>query len=221
MKCMQCKEDVPPKFTHAISVNICPLCGKEIMSVKLKNILADLKIALSDAQDHMEEVSDWLLSNYGLRQLKQTEVVVEESELIALRDRARKPDPNSFTNKQGASVRRSDNDDGDEVSVDNSNATVFAKRAGVPINSKKALDFIRGKGSSSGAADPSEFVGEDDEYGDINAPENNPPLPMNRRDQNQLEGIFDNNADKILEMEKLKRLHQSNALGAAPKVNRS
>src|ERR1700722_4065132 len=81
MKCKSCHEDVPPKFTHALAVNICPLCGKEIMDTKLQNILGELKTALSSAQEYSEEVEDWLLSNYSLKKIKANEVVVDKNQL--------------------------------------------------------------------------------------------------------------------------------------------
>src|SRR5271168_5392906 len=85
MKCKSCQEDVPPKFTHALAVNICPLCGQEIMDIRLKNILGELKVALGDAKDYMDEVEDWLYSNFNLKRIKPNEVVVDRNQLKAPR----------------------------------------------------------------------------------------------------------------------------------------
>src|SRR5271170_5480410 len=67
MKCKSCEEVVPSKFAHAIKQNECPLCGGEIMPVQLQNILSSLKTLMEEAKDkYMDEVKDWLASNYSL-----------------------------------------------------------------------------------------------------------------------------------------------------------
>jgi hypothetical protein len=68
MKCRSCEEVVPSKFAHAIQKNECPLCGGEIMPAQLKTILSGLKDLIDQAQrdEYMDEVKDWLASNYSL-----------------------------------------------------------------------------------------------------------------------------------------------------------
>lgn len=66
MKCKSCQGEVPPKFTHAIAVNSCPLCGEEIMEADLQVALTELKSAMSATANYPDEVFDWLKSNYNL-----------------------------------------------------------------------------------------------------------------------------------------------------------
>lgn len=207
MKCKSCREDIPPKFTHALSVNICPLCGQEIMDVKLQNILGELKTSLNSAQEYMEEVEDWLFSNFSLKKVKPNEIVVDKNQLK----------PVSVSPGPGVMVNRKEDDE--EVVVDEkpSTTTVFAKRAGV-ISPKKALDFIKGR-SALGAADPSEFEGVDDEYGEMEMQESSHDdnlSPLNPNERNQMAGIFRGEdlakSSHELEMQKLKRLQAQNSV---------
>lgn len=212
MRCKSCKEDVPPKFAHALSVNICPLCGKEIMDGRLQEILGELKIALGDAKEYIDEVEDWLFSNYSLKRVKDNEVLVDKNQLENLRIQAKE----KFVNKsdhpvspgKGVSVHRAE--DEEDVVVDEKPSTVFAKRAGVP-NHRKALDFIKG---SMGAADPSEFKGVDEEYGNVD-PEGSNGTPLSSREQSEMASIFrQDDVAKIqeLELQKLKRLQAQSAV---------
>lgn len=220
MKCQSCKEDIPPKFAHALSVNICPMCGQEVMDIKLKNILGGLKISLEAAKDHMEDVEDWLFSNFSLKKIKPNEIIVDKNAepLFVPGNMQQKP----TQHKPGVMVNRSDNDDGEDVVVDDSASTVFAKRSGV-IHPKKALDFIKGK--STGAASPSEFKGADEEYGDVFANDTN-VKPLSTNEVNQMNDLFGNpdlsNTSHELEMQKLKRLQaQSSVSNGSGSIRRS
>lgn len=224
MKCKSCNEDVPPKFTHALAVNICPLCGKEIMDTKLQNILGELKTAFSSAQEYMEAVEDWLLSNYSLKKIKPNEVVVDKNQLKA--PRPEKPGP-SATPAHGSPVmvnRKDDDEDSQEEIVIDEQPSVWAKRSGV-IHPKKALDFIKGK-ASLGAADPSEFQGMDEEYGDMEEPSMQNLNPLSANEANQMAAMFKGNdlgkASQELEMQKLKRLQaSSNIAGGSGFIRRT
>lgn len=66
MKCKSCTGEVPSKFTHAILVNICPLCGEVIMDSELQAALKDLKAAMGAVDSYSQEIFDWLKSNYNL-----------------------------------------------------------------------------------------------------------------------------------------------------------
>src|ERR1700674_2861148 len=81
MRCKSCSEDVPPKFSHAFTTNVCPLCGAEIMDAKLQSVLGQLKVALNDAKEYADQVSDWLFSNYALKKIAENEIVVDKNEL--------------------------------------------------------------------------------------------------------------------------------------------
>jgi hypothetical protein len=210
MQCKSCKEDVSPKFAHALSVNVCPFCGSEILDAKLQEIIGELKIAFSDAKNYMNEIEDWLFSNYSLKKVKENEVLIDKNKLETLRIQASKFEHTSAG--KGVSVHRSSENGENEVVIDENPTTVFAKRAGVSSH-KKALDFIRGK--SFGAADPSEFQGIDDEYGEMESDVDNTPL--NSKDKNEMVNIFkQEDVSKIqeLELQKLKRLQAQNAVSS-------
>lgn len=212
MLCKSCKNDVPPKFAHAFTVNICPLCGGEIMPLKLKNILGELKVALGDAKEYMDEVEDWLFSNFGLKKIKPNEVVVDKNQLKAPRPET--VETHSHAHNPGTMVNRRDDDEqSEDVVIDEKPSTVFAKRAGV-IHPKSALDFIKGR-TSVGAADPSEFQGVDEEYGDMSlGDEGLNPLSSTERHQmgNIFKGVDLSDTSHELELQKLKKLQAQSAV---------
>lgn len=192
MKCKSCNEDVPPKFTHAISVNICPLCGQEIMSAKLQNILGELKIAFGDAKEYMSEIEDWLYSNYSFKKINEDQIVINKSEL------------KKELNNPPIKVNRSE---GDEIVLDEPRAqSVFERRAGIK-NHKKNLDFIKGR--SFGPAHPSEFKDDEAEWNDAEqqALQNNEDVDMNN--------LFDTDDSRTLELEKIKKIRSQNSGGGA------
>ena len=213
MHCKSCKEDVPPKFAHALTVNICPLCGLEIMDVKLKNIISELKIGLEDAKHYMDEVEDWLYSNYSLKRVSSNQIVVDKNFYDELNKKASQSQQVQHAHGKSITVNRNDEQIEEDVVVDEKPSTVFAKRAGVPNSHKRALDFIKGR--SMGAADPSEFQGIDDEYGDVNSGFNN-DNPLNINEQNEMVNIFKQDdlskASHELELQKLKKLQAQNAV---------
>lgn len=215
MQCQTCKEEISPKFAHAISTNVCPFCGKEIMTKELQNILGELKIVFDDAKDYMVEVEGWLSSNFSFKRVNENEVIIEKDQLEKLKEQAKSRD---ILLNPGKAIRVN-RGEGDGVSVDEETSTVFAKRAGV-INTKKAVDFIKGR--TIGAADPSEFQGVDDEYGDVSVDENTTPL--NRNEKNDMTNLFkQDDLGKVqeLELQKLKRLQASaNISGGNGRFNR-
>jgi Zn-finger nucleic acid-binding protein len=147
MKCNSCSEEVLAKFQYAISTNSCPYCGGQIVDPNVQIIINDLKAVLNKASEHMDQIEDWLFTNFQLRKLKEDEVVINKNELPAtVRDEERQQGKG-----KGVNVRRSRDGDEDE---------------GVSLSPKKAIDIIRGK-ASSGLADPSEFRGVDDEGNEI------------------------------------------------------
>lgn len=201
MNCISCKEDIPSKFTHALSINICPLCGKEIMPEELKNVLAKLKIVFDDAKNYMNEVEDWLAANFSFKRLKPNEIILDKNQYD--NEMKQRYFSNTPSNRK------------DENSSPDDKANMFAKRAGVPDH-KNTLDFIKGKGSF-GAADPSEFVGVDDEYGEINSDNvevDQNLTPLNKSEANQIGSIFadkNNTSSSALEIQKLKKLQSQSS----------
>lgn len=65
MKCISCETEINPKWTHAIDMNVCPFCGKNILEEHLKNLLADLAKTMHALQQYQAQLNDWLLSNYN------------------------------------------------------------------------------------------------------------------------------------------------------------
>lgn len=66
MKCESCQVEINPKWTHALTSNICPMCGGQVLPEHLKVCLANLTIAMKDmASQYPDQLEDWLLSNYS------------------------------------------------------------------------------------------------------------------------------------------------------------
>lgn len=80
MLCKSCKGEVPPKFAHAILVNICPLCGSEIMDAELQVAFKDLKNSMAAAEMYPTEIFDWLKSNYNLYTEAEVQAKIKETE---------------------------------------------------------------------------------------------------------------------------------------------
>ena len=193
MKCKNCQEEISPKFAHAISNNCCPMCGKEIMDAALKDLFGNLIVVFENAKNYMTEVQDWLFTNFSMKVIKDTDIVIDKLEYDELVAKTKFPAKNIRLPEEG------------EVSEENNKiASGFANRAGVKPIHKKAIDFI--KGQTSGAADPSEFVGIDDEYGEVNLMEDqqNNLKPIGNQEKNMMSNLFDNPQD--VEIEKLKKL---------------
>ena len=185
MQCKSCKNDIPPKFIHAISVNICPLCGQGIMDAELQSILNELKSVMDKSDKYKDEVSDWLFSNYGLKKSNNQNASNQQDIFDAT--------------KPGINVEQG------QLLPEKEEMSVFAKRAGLkPENFKKVIEHIQ-------SADISEFQGIDDEYGDVNSTLNDVELdeqsPINRNESKALMSIFKEDDAKALELEKLKRLN--------------
>ena len=65
MKCISCEVEINPKWKHAIDINLCPFCGKEIMDSQLKDLLTSLADLMTKMQGYSEQLNDWMLSNYN------------------------------------------------------------------------------------------------------------------------------------------------------------
>ncbi len=125
MKCISCNAEVPPQWVHAINSNICPGCGKEIMNEDNKQLLIELREAMSKMPNDPEGLAGWLLSNYNLHKVGTAE-------------------PTSFHRYQEKSKRSksSDGNESEELTPEqitaNERAKLFAKNAGVPNNNHLA-----------------------------------------------------------------------------------
>lgn len=65
MKCISCEIEINPQWTHAVEINVCPFCGKEIMAEHLKNLFASLRETMDALQTYPDQLNDWLLSNHN------------------------------------------------------------------------------------------------------------------------------------------------------------
>jgi len=172
MKCNSCSEDVPAIFSYAISMNACPLCGGNIVDPNVQIIINDLKAVLNKANDHMDQIEDWLFTNFQLRKVKENEIVIDKNELPAtVRD-----DERQQGKGKGINVRRA-NGDGESDGVGTGQ-----------INPKNAIDFIK-KGGAGGLADPSLFVGTDDEGNEIDLA-SEAGEGLNKNEVNQMANLF-------------------------------
>jgi hypothetical protein len=191
MQCQSCKEDVPAKFAHAISINSCPLCGHEIVPQFIKDILNELETVLNKAKDHMDQMEDWLMTNFQLRRIRQNEVVINKDELPVA-----EPERPQGKAGKGAAVRRA----GDVETGTN------------PKRVQSAVDFIKGKGST-GLADPSLYVGVDDEGNEVDLA-SEAADGLDRNEIGEMSSLFGNgiqtdskeDAQSSAMMQKLKRL---------------
>lgn len=66
MKCMNCETNIPSDWQAAISANICPKCGNQIMGEEIKAISDKLKNAISDLILLGQENMDLILDSFGL-----------------------------------------------------------------------------------------------------------------------------------------------------------
>lgn len=75
MRCMSCGANIPPEWVNALQSNICPGCGKNIMSTETKEFLDELSSALERMPNDPQGVAGWLLSNYRFQKMGSCEPV--------------------------------------------------------------------------------------------------------------------------------------------------
>lgn len=198
MKCNACQETISPKFAHSIKLNICPFCGGEIMAPELQRILSGLQVLMVEAEPFITDVEDWFASNYSLRKG------------AAPKENHQAPSGGIFDeeNFDEETLRRQT-----ELAKSTIN---FQQRAGIKQPGMKSIvEKIQG-----GAADPSEFVGVDPDYGPIDMSGETAGAPLTQRDQlammqamNQNASVSDDPVKEYYEIEKLKKLQRPQATG--------
>ncbi len=207
MKCNACQETISPKFAHSIKLNICPFCGGEIMDAELQRILSGLQILMTEAEPFLTDVEDWFASNYSLRKGK-----VREPSSPGHPAGQHLPSGGIFDeeNFDEETIRRQT-----EVAKATAN---FQKLAGVKTNTMKSL--VEKIQSGQGAADPSEFVGIDPDYGPIDMSEESAGAPLTQRDQlammqamNQGGSVSDDPVKEYYEIQKLKKFQKGQPTG--------
>lgn len=206
MKCKSCEEIVASKFAHAIKTNTCPFCGQEIMEPALQSILSNLQALMKEAEPFMAEVEDWLANNYSLRKGNHPSSYLMPEEIM---------------NSEGMSeedIRRQT--EAAKKALD------FQKRADIkPVPSKDIKSLVEEikSGRGGGAAHPSEFVGTDPVYGEVDFSQEVDNTPITQKEANTMIAAMEQgnqvqkNSEDVLadyyEMQKLKRLQRA-PLGA-------
>lgn len=75
MKCMSCGAPILPEFKAAITNNICPACGGELLNEATIEMLDELKAAFEKMPNDPEGLAGWLLSNYEMKKIGTAEPV--------------------------------------------------------------------------------------------------------------------------------------------------
>lgn len=168
MQCMSCSNDVPSKFTYAITQNACPSCGKQIMPAELQKVLSSLHeiMTLAAEQSYDKEALNWISSNFNLLSRDGEEMTALKAENDTLATELKtartslinsKPIPKS--GKEIEVVEMGVDSEGHRVQLQGETiqtpeaTSVFMERANVSRNVnankdiKKIADQIRGKRS--------------------------------------------------------------------------
>jgi hypothetical protein len=104
MQCVSCNNEVPSKFTYAITQNVCPFCGLKIMPAELQKVLNGLHDIMAHAaeQSYDTEAVNWMSSNFNLVSREseeflslQKEVSRLNAELQSVKEKFVKPVPKS------------------------------------------------------------------------------------------------------------------------------
>lgn len=213
MNCKSCSEVVSPKLKFALQNNSCPFCGGEIVAPELKEIFAELTLIMKDAEPFMQQVEDWLGSNYGLYKHSP----INQSAILNYVE-TKTPTP-------PAGLLTDDNFDqsflDQQVAMAKAKTATFQQKAQVKVPDTKTLIA---KIQNGGAADPSEFVGVDEVYGafDLSQDQDQPLAP---NEALQLTAAFDasysnNSLEQAIELEKVRKLHSAQRTTETSKVKR-
>lgn len=117
MKCITCQADIPPAWVNAINKNECPGCGGIIMDDTSKELLTQLREAMSKMPNDPEGLAGWLMSTYDLLPKGSIEPT----------NFHRKPLSNAMINSGPMNV----GPDGSPIKWASTPTNQFAKRAGV------------------------------------------------------------------------------------------
>ncbi|CAN5951424.1 unnamed protein product [Sphagnum jensenii] len=168
------------------------------MDPALQEVLTDLQLVMKEAEPYMDSVLEWFASNYQLyKENKRAATdIIQDSEDFS----------EEAIRKQTEAARMTAN---------------FQKRAGIKktLDTKNILEQIKGGG---GAADPSEFVGVDDDGSVVDMSEED-HTPLSPREASQMISSIGGNDEEVVknyyEMQKLRRAQFGS--NNTPKVNRS
>lgn len=204
MKCISCNADVPPQWVHAINVNQCPGCGKEIMNEDTKTLLVELREAMSKMPNDPEGLAGWLISNYNLSKIGDAEPT----------NFHRAVDKQIIKSKPISKINNLDDEDevilGEKLASDE-RVAIFAKNAGISNNKNLAEIAKKIKGSAIKSATESmplslddfndeEYYSDHDDDQDFD-PEIESVVQMLAKDSDQVTG---GSAEKQMKLQELK-----------------
>lgn len=157
---------------------------------------------MKEGEPYMEQIEEWLASNYSLR-------------------KGAKPKEGGPQSLPSGGIFDEDSFDEETLrrQTEAAKTTInFQKRAGIKGNDMKSL--VEKIQSGGGAADPSEFVGEDPDYGHIDMRDEVAGAPLTKKDAaammqalNQGPVQSEDPVKEYYEIEKLKKLQRQQPTG--------
>ena len=218
MKCISCKIDVPAQWTAALNSNICPSCGKNIMDEVSKNLLAELRTAMTKMPNDPEGLAGWLLSNYKLRKIGSAEPVEFHRPVESKQEETEHATTEEKNIVEDPMVK-------EKLIAQKDKNTKFFKRAGVdPIQMKAAADEIKKASLTNEAVDINEIQYEDDMVEDIvESPMSK--IPLKKSEMNHIGDIFEASlppSNATIRLQELQRLQmQQDGTAGESKFRRS
>lgn len=186
MKCQSCQEEISERFSHAFASNCCPFCGGEIVPKDLQNIFITLKDVFTDGSKYMEQIEQWLFTNYSLKKVSA-------------------PSP-------GQMQRSASTDEILNGNFKQPELTPFMKKVNIKHNPKDLIAKIQGS-SMAGAAPPEAFVDENGNIEDFKQEQQyQQEYPPNEMEELFVDPRKPNSLREFEEKEKLKKLRAQNAL---------
>ena len=80
MKCNSCSNIIDSRLSFAITQNICPYCGQQIMSDELKELLNNVKPLITSLEEKYEDVwLSWIKENFNMTKLRVGQPIVKNN----------------------------------------------------------------------------------------------------------------------------------------------
>lgn len=150
MKCKNCTEEISTKFHHAISTNICPFCGQEIISLELQTALSELQEIMKLTDQYKTEIFEWLKTNYNL-------IDANSEEYKALEEKAKSTPVKIKVDPKEVKL----DDKGNQLTgtpLNTETTNVFAKRAGVKMGNQDHFKSIVSQIKNSGGSGETNMI---------------------------------------------------------------
>lgn len=67
MKCKSCQSEINPQWKFAITNNVCPFCGLQILDEQIKESFSTMSLLIDELleTDNEDQLQDWLYTNYS------------------------------------------------------------------------------------------------------------------------------------------------------------